>query len=165
MGRGNTMVRGKYEGLYYVDRDFIDMWYNRNIDDSKYQGEIDDLTDWDYDEVLSDINFKDFVYLFTEDIKERFPSFEVVQIDYCGTIMKNNLFEIVLEDNEWSYAVKLIQTEADWDEPSKEGFQKKHYQRYLDGIRDCLFKQFDELGTYAGAWTSGRIYKNKEEVA
>lgn len=162
MGRGNTMVRGKYEGLYYVDRDFLDM-YTKG-ENSRYLGEIEDLTGWDYDDVLSDINFEDFVYQFTEDLKDRFHSFEIVQTGYCGTIMKNNLFEIVLEDNEWSYAVKLIQLEADWDEPSKDGFQKLHYQRYLDGIKECLFKQFDELGVYTGPWTHGTI-KKEEEVA
>ena len=30
------------------------------------------------------------------------------------------------------------------------------YKTYLEGIKECLFNQFEELG-YGGAWTSGRI--------
>ncbi len=165
MGRGNTCVRGKYEGLYYVDRDFLDVYYNSEEDESRLLGEIDNMNGWEYDSLLSDINFEDFVNDFSEDVKKMFPSFEVVQLGYCGTIMKNSLFEIVLEDNEWSYAVKLIQVEADWDEPCKDGLQKKHYQNYLNGIKKCLFKQFDELGIYNGPWTHGTIYKEEEDVA
>ena len=68
--------------------------------------------------------------------------------------MENDLFYIVTEDNEWSMAIKLIQKE------DASGYlQSKTYEKYLNGIRDCLFMQFDELGVYAGPWTSGTIYK------
>ena len=120
MGRGNTMVQGKYEGLYYVDND----------GEVELLGAISDLKDWDYDYEISRENFEWFLNQFCEDFQKMFPSFEIVQTDCCGTIMKNNLFEIVVEDNEWSYAVKLIQLEADYYESSKEGFQKKHYKNY-----------------------------------
>lgn len=162
MGRGNTCVRGKYEGLYYVDNDYIDC-YDKD-GEIKLLGDISDLRGWDYDYTFSRENFEEFLYHFCEDFRTMFPSFEVIQMDYCGTIMKNNLFEIVIEDNEWSYAVKLIQLEEEYDEYHKEGFQKKHYQNYLNGIKKCLFNQFPELGIYDGPWTSGRIYR-EENVA
>jgi len=30
-----------------------------------------------------------------------------------------------------------------------------------EGIKECLFNQFVELGTYDGAWTSGRIRRQQ----
>ena len=76
---------------------------------------------------------------------------------YEHAILENALFYIVVEDNEWSVAIKLIQKE-DWL-LNLDGLQAKHYQSYLNGMKDCLFEQFDELGTYGGPWTSGRIRK------
>lgn len=37
------------------------------------------------------------------------------------------------------------------------GLQARHFQSYRNGLRDALFEQFEELGVYGGAWTSGRI--------
>ena len=59
-------------------------------------------------------------------MKKKFKSFVSTGDDF-GTIMENSLFEIIIEDNEWSYAIKLIQKEDDWDN-HLEGLQKKHYQ-------------------------------------
>lgn len=51
MGRGNCCTFGKHEGLFYVDKDFLDV-YSRYIDeddawDSRLKGELDftELTD------------------------------------------------------------------------------------------------------------------------
>ena len=74
-------------------------------------------------------------------------------------LLSNDLFYIVLEDNEWSIAVELIQK----DDVSY-GLQKKHHQTYLDGIRDCLFEQVETLGIYGGAWTSGEITRPLVEI-
>ena len=41
------------------------------------------------------------------------------------------------------------------------GLQKRHYQKYLDGIRDSLLKVLPSIGVYKGAWTSG-VLTNKD---
>ena len=63
--------------------------------------------------------------------------------------------------NEWSYAVKLIQKEC-WYDNHLEGLQKKHYQNYLEGIKNILLEIFPEIGCYGGAWTHGTI--TREDV-
>ena len=41
------------------------------------------------------------------------------------------------------------------------GLQGRHYQKYLDGIKRCLLEVLPSIGTYGGAWTSGRITREE----
>lgn len=162
MGRGNCCVTEPYEGLFYIDNDDLHFYHPRGdyyweTSDSELARCIPypEITEkWEYDELASE-------ECFSESIRQRFPSFsscdEWISREQHA-ILENRLFYIVLQDNEWSLAVELIQKEAPWPEDYT-GLQRRHHQRYLDGIRDALFEQFDELGTYAGAWTSKRITK------
>lgn len=163
MGRGNTCVFGKYEGLYYVDRDYLDEYYNKaNPEEYKYRSDISysEFDEWEYDDIQSEINYDDFVCNLICDLKQKFKSLQEISDKRFGDILENRLFTITIEDNEWSYAVKLIQKEQDYyDKGNLEGLQKQHYQNYLNGIKECLFNQFEELGTYAGAWLHGTIRK------
>lgn len=170
MGRGNVCTHGKYEGLYYADRDYLDEYVSKEPDEDDVYNSVlqkdlsyDDFDKYDYDETLSRINYDDFIQNFTSLMENRFKSFTSTGKDY-GVIMENSLFEIEIEDNEWSYAVKLIQKEH-WYDNSLEGLQKKHYQTYLNGIRDVLLELFPEIGTYSGAWTSGRLTREEKEVS
>lgn len=164
MGRGNVCVFGDYEGLYYADRDYLDFYVpiDGEADEGKFLGELshNDFSDYEYDEFLSRIYYEDFICDFVYLMNKKFKSLSKTGEEY-GVIMKNNLFEIEIEDNQWSYAVKLIQIEDDYDNHLV-GLQKKHYQTYLNGIRDVLLELFPTIGSYAGAWTSGRI--TREDV-
>ena len=162
MGRGNVCTWGDYEGLYYVDRDYLDYYTAKEADEygefeGKMLGEIEynEFCDYDYDYTISEIYYEEFVQEFVNLMEKKFGSFTSTG-DIGGTIMENNLFEIQIEDNEWSYAVKLIQKENDWDD-SLRGLQKRHYQNYLNGMKDILLYMFPEIGCYAGAWTHGVI--------
>lgn len=162
MGRGNVCTHGKYEGLYYVDRDYLDIYTSKEPDEDNVYNSVlqkdlsyEDFDKYDYDEYFSRENYNDFIQDFTSLMEKRFKSFTSTGEDY-GVIMENSLFEIQIEDNEWSYAVKLIQKGNTYDN-YLEGLQKKHYKTYLNGIRDVLLELFPEIGTYSGAWTSGRL--------
>ena len=164
MGRGNTCVFGKYEGLYYVDRDYLDSYISKEVnEDGEYEEKMlgdmtcEDFNNYEYDEDTSQMYYDDFIGNFTCMMEEKFKSLETTNEDY-GVIMKNNLFEIEVEDNEWSYAIKLIQKEDDYyNGYSLEGLQKKHYQSYLNGIKTVLLELFPSIGCYGGAWTHGII--------
>lgn len=162
MGKGNVCVHGKFEGLYYVYRDYIDCYIAKEMNEDgeyeqkmQYDMEMEDYQNFDYDDILSGIYYDDFLQEFTYMMENKFKSFVSTGKDY-GTIMENNLFEIEVEDNEWSYAIKLIQKEC-WYDNHLEGLQKKHYQNYLDGIKIILLELFPSIGCYGGAWTSGTI--------
>lgn len=162
MGRGNVCVFGEYEGLYYVDRGYIDCYIAKEADEyGEYEEkmycdmDLNDFADYDYDEFLSRIYYEDFISEFISIMEKKFKSFVSTGKDF-GTIMENNLFEIEIEDNQWSYAVKLIQKEC-WYDNHLEGLQKKHYENYLNGIKTILLKLFPSIGCYRGAWTHGTI--------
>ena len=144
MGRGNVCVFGDYEGLYYVDRDYLDCYIAKETnEDGEYEEKMlgdmsmEDFEDYDYDEFLSHFYYEDFIQEFTSMMEKKFKSFTSTGKEY-GVIMENNLFEIEIEDNEWSYAVKLIQKE-DWYDNHLEGLQKKHYENYLNGIKNISY--------------------------
>lgn len=144
MGRSNVCVHGPYEGLYYVDYD--NFYYNELDDDDNMTGELG------FDQVYMEHTIDNFKYemmksgVFTECDRWHHNDIHV--------ILESKLFEIAIADNEWSYAVMLLQKED-----ATIGLQKKHYESYLRMIRDALFEQFSKLGVYGGAWTSGTIYR------
>ena len=142
MGRGNTCVFGDYEGLYYID------WDNFSNEDDFWREE-----------------WENSLEQFISDFTQKFKSFSRCD-EWIGgdnrAILENGLFYIAIADNEWSIAIKLIQKEQEYyDDGNLENLQANLYKTYLDGIRDCLFNQFEELGTYAGPWTSGRIRRGE----
>lgn len=162
MGRGNICTFGDYEGLWYVDRDYLDCYISKfENEDGEYEekmlGEMEynEFGIFDYDDVMSGIYFNEFVDCFVSMMDERFKSLAPTG-ERFGTIMENNLFEVQIEDNEWSYAVMLIQKENPYDD-CLSGLQKRHYQNYLNGMKDVLLGMFPEIGCYAGAWTSGVV--------
>lgn len=171
MGRGNVCVTGDYEGLYYVDNDYIHSYRRVGCDpeeeNSRLLGELDysDLSggDWVFDEWETNANYEWFLEWFQSSFMKRYRSFSKCD-EWVGwrreshAILENDLFYIAVEDNQWSTAVMLL--EKDHPYLSYDGLKAKHHLNYLHGIRECLFEQFDTLGIYGGAWTSGTIRKS-----
>ena len=152
MGRGNACIHGEFEGLFYIDYDNFTCY---TVDED---GNETEERDYDLEQELVEDSIINFKYSF----RKKYPVFDFYgeKRNGYGIILESGLFEIAIEDNEWSYAVKLLQRED--LEFSAEGLQGKFYETYLKGIKECLFEQFDTLGVYSGAWTSGTI--KKEEV-
>ena len=149
MGRANTCVFGDYEGLYYID------WDNFSNEYEDEHGNI--IQDYDFQREEWEISLYEFISDFTQKFKSFSMCNEWISRDEKA-ILENKLFYIAITDNEWSMAIKLIQKEQGYyDNGNIENLQAKHYKTYLEGIKECLFNQFEELGTYGGAWTSGRI--------
>ena len=180
MGKGNVCTYRPYEGLYYIDNDDFHV-YRRNDSLSDYPDvrllkdmDIEDLQsdEWYFDDVATGDEFDDIIGNFVDDFTAMFPSFEDKwtwtrswyrdQLYDVTLVAESRLFYIAIKDNEWSVAIMLIQKESPCGS-NYDGLQAKHFQRYLDGMKKCLFNRLDELGIYAGAWTSGTI--RKEESA
>lgn len=171
MGRGNVRVTEPYEGLFYIRNE--DMQYYRKKDsdaedDVVLLRDIPDaeLANYDYDELGSDLRFDDVFWNLTQSISKRFPCFfecrEFVTSDRLA-FLESKLFYICREYNEWSTAIELIQKESAYGDGALEGLQKRHYRRFLDGIRDALFEQFDSVCVRTSAWTSGTIRRQDFE--
>lgn len=165
MGRGNCCVCGNYEGLYYVDNDFLDV-YSRSDNSDDYdirlKRDVDDYDSWDYNEAESYFNRDMLVHEFACEVMQRFPKFDYVNKWISRdrkAILENELFYVVLEDNEWSMAVELIEREDSWRDYS--GLRAGLYMIYLNGIREILLDMFGEIGEYAGAWTHRIVTKGE----
>lgn len=139
-------------------------------------GELDyaELTsgEWAYDEEGTMNEEDDVLECFVVDFCQMFPSFDrpseevwLTEPGFGGrsrlVLLESKLFRIVLEDNEWSLAVELIQKEEPWGDVWMENLQKRLYQKYLDGMKKALLKRLPAIGTYSGAWTSGRIKREE----
>ena len=170
-------MTGKYEGLYYIDRDYTDVYRRSDeVSDDEFEtrllGELsyDELTggDWLYDDWGSAEEYGDVLECFTEGFTRMFTSFKRVEKDKwldrsIRVILESELFYVGVEDNEWSVAVKLLQKDDPHDN-HLEGLQKRHYQQYLDGMKKVLLERLPSIGTYSGAWTSGRITRDSENI-
>lgn len=156
MGRGNTCVFNDYEGLYFVDKDNF-----------RYECEDGEEEFINYDVEQED--FEIFLETLKADLMRKFSSLyeadEWINHYEDRAFLENGLFYITITDNEWSFAIKLIQKEQEYLERGNlENLQKNLYQNYLKGIRECLFLQLDEIGIYGGPYTSGRIKREDEEA-
>lgn len=180
MGRGNVCVTGKYEGLYYIDNDDFHV-YRRDEPDSDEEFETrllknlsyQELTggEWSFDEWGTREEESDILECFIEGFTRMFPSFErptkdtwLTEPGFGGSskrvLLESKLFYIALEDNEWSLAVELLQKGDPYDDHLS-GLQGRHHLNYLDVIKRCLLEVLPGIGTYKGAWTSGRITREE----
>lgn len=166
MGRGNVCVTGECEGLYYIDRGDLDVWYRETEDgcEERMQRELsyEDMTsgDWKFDQIRSQEEWDEAIENLIWKLHLRHPSFRECNRwlnNERRAIMENKLFYIAVEDNQWSMAVMLIQKTTYYD--SVVGLQKRHYENYLATIAGILLEQFETVGTYAGPWTHGTISK------
>ena len=170
MGRGNVCVSGEYEGLYFIDYDDLHIYQpvEGNEDERKFLRvlSLEDLCSWEYSDIDTQWWENNVIEELQNSMLKKFPSFYPCDERTSGgqrAVLQNQLFYVALEDNEWSLAVELIQKEAPWPQ-SYDGLQHKHYQKYLAGIRDALFEQFESLGIYTGPWTSGIIHRSSAAI-
>lgn len=173
MGRGNVCVMGTYEGLYYVDRDRIDMYRDVraiNADENLktafelQSAEIEygytgDDVDWHYDEFASRSQWDDMVEYMCDRFELRFPSFS--RADRWKNrdkhiVLESKLFEVAVCDNEWSIAWMLLEKDIGVDEGSN--LKGRYFDTYLKEIKDALIDGYGEAIGYGGAWTSGTRY-------
>lgn len=173
MGRGNVCTNGPYEGLYYIDNDHYHIYCNSegmsDWPETRLMGELDyaDITSgpWVYDEEGTGNELDDIKECFVDDFCRMFSSFERPSKEFwLGrsdrlVILESKLFYICMEDNEWSVAVELVQKTDGWGDYVSPGLQHRHYQRYLDGIKQCLLNRLPSIGTRSGPWMSGTIKK------
>lgn len=169
MGRGNCCVNGPYEGLWYIDRDFIDVYWSKDTEEYKLMRDIgyDEFMNCEYSQSESEYNYEDMLEIIKHRMMLKYDSFVAIDrwISDGGSrcdrkaFLENRLFFIAIEDNEWSYAIELIQKGPE----SLEGLQKRLYQTYLDSLRDIILDVYGEVSYRNGPWLHGTIVK--EDVA
>jgi len=189
MGRGNICTHGEFEGLFYLDNDLLNVYMpvvrddcdfiigrdyeaepmtGRKLYDAgiKYSYDGTD-TGWAYDDEFSNDNWHLMIEMMQKFFTSRFKSFSTTNrlrgtTPYsnnrdCRVVLENDFFDIVVVNNEWSTAWMLLEKE-DVEDNAKSSM-KRHYQSYLNGIKEALLKHWGEATEYGGAWTRGITHK------
>lgn len=178
MGRGNVRVTGLYEGLYYIDNDYYQVFRRTDTfaDDEEGMYRLladlssDELNsdDWVYDAESSSCELDFILEGFIDFFCQKYASFTRPQkktwlaYPHHGkrVILESNLFYICAEDNEWSTAIELIQKDSPYDDHLV-GLQKTHFAKYLDGMKEALLNSLPCIGFYTGPWTHGVITRGE----
>ena len=190
MGRANVCTHYECEGLYYLDKDLLQV-YRKVIrcdcgtvkgfdwnEESKLACELRKIgieysydgnhTDWHYDEGESRMLWDEMIEHMTECFSKRFPSFYPVdkwrRDGERHIILESAFFQIAVVDNEWSAAWCLLEREDVDDVGGNRNLMRRHYHVYLEEIKRILVENWGEAIAYGGAWTHGKKY-TKEDVA
>lgn len=148
-------------GLYYVDYNEIYRFHKKNSDVLLKQNEIpeDDASSYEFDQEASQKYFNDFIMSFQTSFCSHFSSMHPVdRYDKKKHIIaENKLFQIILEDNNWSVAVELLPVKK-----SNEGLQNQMFNSFLTGMKNALFEQFDTIYVRDASWSQIPITKNDD---
>lgn len=179
MGRGNVCVDGPYEGLFYIDGDYLNV-YRKDGESPEDEPETIlqcdlfrsgmDTESWSLDEVGSIYEVEDILNCFYDEFHRTCPSFvpaskNVYLKSNRRAVYENELFYICTEDNDWGLAVELIQKDgySDCQCAWLAGLQRTHYRKYLDGMRNALLSRLPEIGFYTGPLTHGTITREEKK--
>lgn len=184
MGKGNCCVFGKCEGLYYIDTDDFEVFRRNDPHAEELETRLkrdlnySDLTsdEWIYDEEGTENEREDIIESFIDTFTELYPSFKRCEKDVWlrsgaygnyerKAILESGLFYIALQDNDWSFAIELLQKEEPMGLNWMENLQSRLYELYLVAMKTCLLLRLPGIGTYGGAWTSGRITADELSAA
>ena len=177
MGRGNVHPDGPYEGVFYIDNDYLHVYCKKgSCDETRLRRYVsgDDILyeGWVYNEIRSSEEKADVLECFCAELRKLCPSFQPAANSnvWLGNerrvILENELFYICVEDNEWSLAVELVQKDgySDCESAWMAGLQKRRYRGYLDSMKKALLARLPSIGIRTGAWTSGTITREEAGV-
>jgi hypothetical protein len=189
LGQGNICTHYECEGLYYLDRDLLDVY--RRVIRCGDCGHIKDF-DWEtdaktarelrqegiaysfsgddgackYDQLDSQYNWMEMENYMRDYFSRQFPSFRSVDKwrDYSSgkVVLESTFFHVVVMDNGWSAAWCLLERADVDDDGSNRPLMRRHYRTYLEAIKNALISQWGEAIGYGGAWTHGRVYRRIE---
>ena len=173
MGRGNVATHNECEGLFYLDRDFLDTYVHvsdrdaepktaRQLNNADIEYNYDgSACDWKYSHMESDDNWKNMIEIVQDSISKRFPSFYTAdewRDRDAHVILESGLFQIAVVDNEWSAALCLLErTDVD-DTGANRTFMRRHCDTYLEAMKQTLIDTWGEAIGYGGAWVHGQKY-------
>lgn len=142
------------EQLYYIDFEEVYQYHHKNNKTQKKCGT--DLTADEKDDYIFDLNasqeaFNQFVNTFRSVFTQNYKSFQSVD-EYRGRnkqhiILANNMFEIAIENNDWSFAVELLR------KPVKNNLQDTLFETFKTGLEHTLKGFFQTIYIRTGSWS------------
>lgn len=136
MGRGNVQATNKFEHVYLLSNEVFDQ-----SDQDIYRDEFHNFID-------------EFIYQLSQKTTFTQRREWITRDQYQIAI--NGLFSIIIIDNEWSLAIKLIPNEEYDRELSN--LQVTHHERYAMIIEDILLDMYpNAIYKPSGSWTSQKL--------
>lgn len=148
-------------GLFYID--YKDIFIYNKPNDSNFikQKDInpDELNNYEFNQDASQAHYNNCIDKISDYMANNFDSMLKTDLreKKKHIIAVNQLFQVTLEDNDWSIAVQLLPVKK-----ANKGLQKQMYYAFLHGLRNALFEQFDTLYVRNGSWSQIDITKNDD---
>jgi hypothetical protein len=148
-------------GLFYID--YKDIFIYNKPNDSNFikQKDInpDELTNYEFNQAASQAHYNNCIDKISDYMANNFDSMLKTDLreKKKHIIAANQLFQVTLEDNDWSVAVQLLPVKK-----ANKGLQKQMYYAFLHGLRNALFEQFNTLYVRNGSWSQIAITKNDD---
>ena len=156
------------EGLFYVDFKNIYMYHKKDnpsqiVLEKDLPDNAQEQTKYKFDAPMSQANFEAFKTKFVDQITTQFPSMQPTDewLNKSKTrhvIMTNKLFNVVIENNNWSLAIELTMAPK-----GNTGLQAQMFPSFIKGIRTALLNQFDTIYVRNGSWDAIPITKNSPD--
>lgn len=148
-------------GLFYID--YKDIFIYNKPNDSNFikQKDInpDELNNYEFNQDASQAHYNNCIDKISDYMANNFDSMLKTDLreKKKHIIAANQLFQVTLEDNDWSVAVQLLPIKK-----ANKGLQKQMYYAFLHGLRNALFEQFDTLYVRNGSWSQIAITNNDD---
>lgn len=155
MSKGNINV-SLNDGLYYISYNSVNVYKSKqNPQDLKTIDQIapQDRAQFDLDLPLSQANYDAWLESFRKAMRKRYPSYRIID-KYLKRdqriVLENNMFQVIIEDNEWSFAVELISI----PKCPYQAFQKHLFPQFFKGMREILFTITETIYIRNGSWSA-----------
>ena len=148
-------------GLFYIDYKDIFIYNKPNDSELLKEKDImpDEFNNYEFNQDASQAYYNNCIDKLADSMSKKFTS--ISKIDKTDKkkhiIAGNQLFEIALEDNQWSIAVQLLPVKK-----ANKGLQKQMYYAFLHGLRESLFEQFNTLYVRNGSWSQMPVTINDD---
>lgn len=164
--KGNINVPNGGE-LFYVHYDSMNLYIDKNKpeDGYKMKKEIPSygFSRYTWDKKASQQKYDTWLNVFKSRMCKKFKSLKPVD-QYAHRsqriILQNKLFIIAIEDNEWSFAVELMENE----DSKCVGLQRRHFGSFYKGLKSILMDTVDQIYIRTGSWTAQPVDASSPDV-
>lgn len=164
MRSGNTNV-SLDDGLFYVPYDAMNAYASRkDPNDVRKKGEIPSGQEAEYelDVKTSQKNYDEWLERFRKDMSSRYRSLAPVDRYTSQTrhvVLESGMFQVVIEDNGWSFAVELISVKKS----PHPGLQRTHFRSFFKGMRKVLMDSVGTIYARSGSWSVTEVTEETQD--
>lgn len=152
------------DGLYYIPYTAVNMYKHKKTSQYLTQSEIPqgEIANYKFDLAKSQAKYDEWLKTFKTKMRKRCPSFQDVDV-YTKRderiVLENKMFQIVIEDNAWGFAVELLSR----PDCRYKSLQKHSFKTFLKVLCNVLLTTMPVIYIRNGAWSVEPITANTEQ--